>query len=117
MSDVTATLGLPSGTRACLFDLDGVLTQTARVHAAAWKEMFDAYLRDRSRRTGEPFVPFDADLDYTRHVDGKLRLDGARSFLASRGIVAEEEVVRDLARRKDERLLELLQESAVDTYD
>ena len=54
-----ATLGLPSGTRACLFDLDGVLTQTAKLHAAAWKEMFDDYLRERAQRTGEPFVPFE----------------------------------------------------------
>jgi len=57
-------LGFPEGIRACLFDLDGVLTRTAVVHAAAWKEMFDRYLRERSERTGEPFVPFDAGADY-----------------------------------------------------
>ncbi|MGN6172855.1 MAG: hypothetical protein ACTHPS_07875, partial [Streptosporangiaceae bacterium] len=79
-------LGLPDGTRACLFDLDGVLTKTAVVHNAAWKEMFDAYLRERSRRTGEPFVPFDPGRDYDEYVDGKPRADGTRSFLASRGI-------------------------------
>src|SRR5439155_2248425 len=79
-------LGLPGRIRACLFDLDGVLTQTARVHAAAWKEMFDAFLRERAAKTGEPFVPFDPVADYNQYVDGKPRYDGVRSFLASRGI-------------------------------
>ena len=79
-------LGLPDATRACLFDLDGVLTDTASVHAAAWKQMFDDYLRARARRTGEPFVPFDVKTDYGPYVDGKPRLDGTRGFLASRGI-------------------------------
>ena len=63
MLDEAQRLGLPSRTRACLFDLDGVLTQTARVHAAAWKEMFDAFLRERAARTGEPFVFFDPVAD------------------------------------------------------
>ena len=113
------TLGLPSGTRACLFDLDGVLTQTAKLHAVAWKQMFDCYLRERSQGiggTGEPFVPFEL-ADYTRYVDGKLRLDGARSFLAARGIVAPEEAIEDLARRKDELLVELLRKKHVETYE
>jgi beta-phosphoglucomutase-like phosphatase (HAD superfamily) len=79
-------LGLPSEIRACLFDLDGVLTQTARVHAAAWKEMFDAFLRNRVEATGRAFEPFDAERDYHEYVDGKLRYDGVRSFLDSRGI-------------------------------
>ena len=79
-------LGLPDAARACLFDLDGVITRTAAVHARAWKEMFDAFLRERSERTGEPFVPFDPRADYDRYVDGKPRADGTRSFLASRGI-------------------------------
>ena len=79
-------LGLPNGVRTCLFDLDGVLTKTAAVHAAAWKEMFDAYLRQRAARDGEEFVPFDSDADYDEYVDGKPRYDGVRSFLASRGI-------------------------------
>src|SRR3954453_20926143 len=79
-------LGLPDGTRACLFDLDGVLTDTASVHAAAWKQMFDDYLRARAERTGEPFEPFDVKSDYGPYVDGKPRLDGTRGFLASRGI-------------------------------
>ena len=83
-------LGLPDGITACLFDLDGVLTRTATVHAAAWKEMFDEYLRRRADETGEPFVPFDIHADYGRYVDGKKRADGVRSFLASRGITLPE---------------------------
>ena len=83
-------LGLPEGIRACLFDLDGVLTRTAVVHAAAWKEMFDDYLRQRTEETGQPFVPFDVHTDYDRYVDGKKRADGVRSFLASRGITLPE---------------------------
>jgi beta-phosphoglucomutase family hydrolase len=79
-------LGLPDGTRACLFDLDGVLTDTASVHAAAWKQMFDDYLRARSERDGTPFVPFDVTTDYGPYVDGKPRLAGTDSFLRSRGI-------------------------------
>jgi len=79
-------LGLPDSIRGCLFDLDGVLTKTAKVHAAAWKEMFDGFLSERARRTGQPFVPFDPVTDYDEYVDGKPRADGTRSFLASRGI-------------------------------
>lgn len=71
---------------AVLFDLDGVLTQTARVHAAAWKKLFDGFLERRLAATGEPFVPFDIDSDYPRHVDGKPRYDGVAAFLESRGI-------------------------------
>jgi beta-phosphoglucomutase family hydrolase len=110
------TLGLPSGTRACLFDLDGVLTQTAKLHAKAWKQMFDSSLRERSQRTGEPFVPFSAD-DYARYVDGKLRVDGARAFLVSRGIHLPEEEVAELARRKDALFVDLLHREPVETYD
>jgi len=79
-------LGLPDGTRACLFDLDGVLTDTASVHAAAWKQMFDDFLRARSERDGTEFVPFDVKADYGPYVDGKPRLAGTDSFLRSRGI-------------------------------
>jgi beta-phosphoglucomutase family hydrolase len=79
-------LGIPDRIRACLFDLDGVLTQTAVVHAAAWKEMFDDFLRQRAQQTGQPFVPFDPVADYDKYVDGKPRADGTRSFLQSRGI-------------------------------
>jgi beta-phosphoglucomutase family hydrolase len=79
-------LGLPDGIRGCLFDLDGVLTQTAAVHDAAWQEMFDKFLQDRAEATGEPFVPFDPVRDYDDYVDGKPRRAGTESFLASRGI-------------------------------
>src|SRR5918999_833941 len=74
-------LKLPPGITACLFDLDGVLTQTAKLHAAAWKQMFDDFLRERAERTGEPFEPFEP-ADYDRYVDGRPRLDGVRNFLA-----------------------------------
>ncbi|MFW6690665.1 HAD family hydrolase [Streptomyces sp. MAR4 CNX-425] len=77
------TLGLPAAIRTCLFDLDGVITDTASVHAAVWKEAFDAFLR---RRDGEELRPFDADSDYRDFVDGRPRADGVRCFLASRGI-------------------------------
>src|SRR5947199_7376863 len=76
-------LGLPDDVQTCLFDLDGVLTQTAKVHAAAWKQMFDDYLRARE---GEQFEPFDPVPDYDEYVDGKPRCDGVRSFLESRNI-------------------------------
>ncbi len=71
---------------AVLFDLDGVLTKTASVHAAAWKRLFDDFLARRTASTGEPFVPFDILQDYRRYVDGKPRYDGVASFLKSRGI-------------------------------
>jgi beta-phosphoglucomutase family hydrolase len=79
-------LGLPAGIRVCLFDLDGVLTDTAAVHAAAWKEMFDEFLREYARRHGIPFVPFDAREEYDAYVDGKPRANGVRDFLTARGI-------------------------------
>src|SRR5581483_9723483 len=84
-----AVLGLPEAVRACLFDLDGVLTRTAVVHAAAWKRMFDDYLSRRAQRTGAAFAPFTQD-DYDRYVDGMPRVDGVRTFLASRRIVLPE---------------------------
>ena len=77
---------LPRPVQACLFDLDGVLTDTASVHAAAWKEMFDKFLQAWSAQHGQPFVPFDPVKDYDTYVDGKPRADGTRSFLKSRGI-------------------------------
>jgi beta-phosphoglucomutase family hydrolase len=119
-------VGLPTGIRACLFDLDGVLTQTARVHAKAWKEMFDAFLRERSSRTGQPFAPFDTGADYAQYVDGKPRYDGVRSFLASRGIELPEgdpgdppsaETVCGLGNRKNELVLALLRRDGVQVYD
>jgi beta-phosphoglucomutase family hydrolase len=79
-------LGLPEGIRGCLFDMDGVLTETASVHDAAWKEAFDSFLRARAQSTGEPFVAFDPVHDYEEYVDGKPREEGTESFLASRGI-------------------------------
>ena len=78
--------GLPDGVSACLFDMDGVVTQTATLHDAAWEEMFDEFLGDYATRTGTQFVPFDPHHDYDTYVDGKPRLDGTRSFLESRGI-------------------------------
>ena len=118
-------LGLPPGTRACLFDLDGVLTDTASVHGAAWKQMFDEYLRERAQRTGEPFTPFDIHADYGPYVDGKPRLDGTRSFLASRGITLPDgdpsdgpdaETVTGLATRKNELVNEKIRTDGVDVY-
>jgi beta-phosphoglucomutase family hydrolase len=110
-------LGLPDLIKACLFDLDGVLTQTARVHDAAWKEMFDAYLDERSERTGEAFVPFDPVVDYDEYVDGKARYDGVRSFLESRGIDADESTIRMLGDRKNTLVLELIERDGVLPYD
>ncbi|HZR12230.1 MAG TPA: beta-phosphoglucomutase family hydrolase [Acidimicrobiia bacterium] len=118
-------LGLPDGVRACLFDLDGVLTETATIHAAAWKAMFDAYLHQRAERTGEPFVPFDEKEDYDRYVDGKPRADGTRSFLASRGIrlpdgspadPPDAETVYGLGTRKNELVLRMIHERGVEPY-
>jgi beta-phosphoglucomutase family hydrolase len=119
-------LGLPNGVRACLFDLDGVLTETATVHAAAWKEMFDDYLRERAARTGEEFVPFDPVADYGEYVDGKPRSDGVRSFLASRGIELPEgdaddppaaETISGLGKRKNEIVLRKIREEGVEAYE
>jgi beta-phosphoglucomutase family hydrolase len=105
-------LGLPDGTRACLFDLDGVLTQTAKVHAAAWKQMFDDYLRSRD----EPFREFTQD-DYEDYVDGMPREDGVRSFLKSRGIELEPAAVTELANRKNDLVQRLIHERGVEVYE
>ena len=119
-------IGLPDSVRACLFDLDGVLTKTATIHAAAWKEMFDDYLRERATRTGEEFVPFDPIADYDRYVDGKPRYDGVRSFLAARGIELPEggpeaapgsETVRGLGDRKNKLVLQMIRERGVEVYE
>ncbi len=119
-------LGLPETIRAGLFDLDGVITRTATVHAAAWKEMFDAFLRDRAAATGEPFVAFDPVEDYGLYVDGKPRADGVRSFLASRGISLPEgdrddppgaETVNGLGNRKNELVLRLIREKGVEVFE
>ena len=114
-------LGLPDAVKACLFDLDGVLTKTAKVHAAAWKEMFDAFLRERAERTGEPFVPFDAAADYDAYVDGKPRDDGVRLVPGlARNPAAEggrsddppdAETVDGLGNRKNDIVLRMIHET------
>jgi beta-phosphoglucomutase family hydrolase len=103
-------IGLPDTVEGCLFDLDGVLTATAKVHAAAWKQMFDEFLSGRGER------PFDEHHDYDEYVDGKPRLDGVRSFLASRGIELPESEVDALGNRKNELFLRTLREEGVDVY-
>jgi beta-phosphoglucomutase family hydrolase len=110
-------LGLPPGIRACLFDLDGVLTRTEIVHAAAWKEIFDAFLRARAEADGTAFVPFDADVEYRAYVDGKRRRDGVRSFLAARGIELPEEEAAALAKAKDARVLAVVRRNGVERYE
>jgi beta-phosphoglucomutase family hydrolase len=119
-------LGLPDTVRACLFDLDGVLTDTASVHKKAWKTMFDAYLRERAERTGEPFVEFDIATDYLTYIDGKKREDGVRSFLSARGITLPEgdpdddpstETVSGLGNRKNELFHETIREDGVLVFD
>ncbi|MCI3150693.1 beta-phosphoglucomutase family hydrolase [Streptomyces sp. GB4-14] len=115
-------LGLPEDIEACLFDLDGVVTNTAVVHAAAWKEMFDAFLRERD---GEHFAPFTA-ADYDAYVDGRPRADGVRTFLASRGVELPEggpddppaaATVHGLGNRKNELLLARIRTDGVEPYD
>jgi beta-phosphoglucomutase family hydrolase len=110
-------LDLPEGITTCLFDLDGVLTQTAKVHARAWKEMFDDFLRDWYERQGEPFREFDRGEDYDRYVDGKPRLDGVRSFLQSRAIELDAAEVERLGLRKNDLVLELIRSDGVDAYE
>ena len=119
-------IGLPDGIRCCLFDLDGVLTKTAKVHDAAWKEMFDSFLRERAESTGQPFVPFDPVKDYDEYVDGKPRADGTRSFLQSRGIELPEgspddppdaQTVNGLGNRKNVILLKRIKEDGVEAYE
>jgi beta-phosphoglucomutase family hydrolase len=110
---------------ACLFDLDGVLTQTALVHNAAWKQTFDAFLQKWSEQHGQPFVPFDSGPDYHDYVDGRPRADGVRTFLTSRGITLPEgtaddgpdaETVNGIGNRKNELVLQKIKEGAVQVY-
>jgi beta-phosphoglucomutase family hydrolase len=120
------SLGLLPTIAACLFDLDGVLTKTAVVHAAAWKAMFDAYLKQGAEKTGEPFRPFDEVADYDEYVDGKPREDGVRSMLASRHITLPEgakddppeaETIHGLGNRKDQLFLRLIRTNGVEAYE
>lgn len=97
--------------------MDGVLTRTSKIHAAAWKRAFDEYLRERASNDDKTFIPFDVIHDYAEYVDGKLRFDGARSFLVSRGIRLPDEKVREIARKKDDCLLDLLEHEQVETYE
>ncbi|WP_433182772.1 HAD family hydrolase [Actinoallomurus sp. CA-150999] len=115
-------LGLPDGVTALLFDMDGVLTRTATVHAAAWKEMFDEFLRERE---GPSYRPFDPVKEYDEYVDGKRREDGTRSFLESRGITLPEgsphdppgaPTIQGLGKRKNDLVLRRLAEDGVEVY-
>jgi len=111
---------------AALFDLDGVVTDTASVHATCWKQMFDEYLRKRASQRGEAFRPFDLDTDYRLYVDGKPRFDGVRDFLASRSIQlpegspddpAEIETVCGLGNHKDDLVNNVIADVGVETYE
>ncbi|HEY2441630.1 MAG TPA: beta-phosphoglucomutase family hydrolase [Streptosporangiaceae bacterium] len=119
-------LGLPDTTLACLFDLDGVVTKTALVHAAAWKAMFDEFLREWADQTGTEFVPFDKTREYDQYVEGKPRLDGTRSFLQARGIDLPEgdpsdpptaHTINGLSNRKNALVLEMIAKNGVEVYD
>jgi len=119
-------LGLPAGISACLFDLDGVLTDTASVHRKAWKAMFDDFLRQWTEHSGTKFVAFDADADYFTYVDGKTREDGVRSFLASRDIKLPEgdpddgptaQTVSGLGNRKNKTFLHSVDTDGVKVFE
>ena len=114
-----------SGFDAAIFDLDGVITKTAAVHAAAWKHLFDDYLRTHAEQTEESFQPFDPIGDYCTYVDGKPRYDGVTSFLASRGITLphgdpsdppEYETICGLGNRKNVQFLKALHENGVEVF-
>jgi beta-phosphoglucomutase family hydrolase len=118
--------GLPEPVRAYLFDMDGVLTQTAAIHAAAWKQMFDEFLASWSEKTGVHADPFDSVKDYDRYVDGRVRADGTRTFLQSRGISIPEgepddppdrQTIYGLGRRKNEIFLGLAAKDGVTVFD
>ena len=119
-------LGLPERVRACLFDLDGVLTDTAAVHNLAWTDMFNEFLRARAKRRSEEFVPFDPIRDYEMCVDGKPRADGVRDFLASRGVELPEgepndppgaETVHGLGNRKNQALLRRINADGIAAFE
>jgi beta-phosphoglucomutase family hydrolase len=111
---------------AFIFDLDGVVTQTASLHAHAWQRLFDEFLGERAKQTGAAFVPFDPEADYRRYVDGKSRLDGILSFFAARGIDVpvgeprdppERATAHGLASRKDRYFAALLVREGVQVFD
>ena len=106
LTKVAPTLGLPAHISACLFDLDGVITQTAKVHAQAWKQTFDEFR-----------IPFEIVPDYADYVDGKPRADGVQSVLTARGIEATPELVADIASKKDQHFLDLIHRDGVETYE
>jgi beta-phosphoglucomutase family hydrolase len=108
-----AMLGLPDGVTALLFDLDGVLTDTASVHQKCWKDMFDDFLRERD---GDGFQEF-TSRDYERYVDGKPRYDGVRSFLEARGIEPDEDLVKTLGDRKNDAVQRAIREDGVKVYE
>jgi beta-phosphoglucomutase family hydrolase len=119
-------LGLRDGITALLFDLDGVLTKTADVHAAAWKEMFDAVLAEHASDSAVDSRPFDPKADYHQYVDGKPRYDGVRDFLASRGLhppegtsadTAADETIIGLGNRKNDVVQEIIRTKGVDPYE
>jgi beta-phosphoglucomutase family hydrolase len=116
MGDISRMLKVPDGIKACLFDLDGVITQTAKLHSAAWKQMFDEFLRERAERTGEPFEEFTPQ-DYDRYVDGRPRLDGVRTFLDSRGIEQDADLVTRLGDRKNDLVLRLIRDQGAEVYE
>ncbi|HEY9333523.1 MAG TPA: HAD family hydrolase, partial [Kribbella sp.] len=119
-------LGLPDRIKVGLFDLDGVLTDTAAVHAAAWKEMFDKFLQQDAEENGKPYVPFDPRAEYDQYVDGKPRVDGVRDFLASRDIVLPEGTnddpataltVNGLGNRKNEAVRHRIRTQGVQVFE
>ena len=109
---------------AAIFDMDGVITDTARTHAASWKKMFDEYLETRAAKLGEKFVPFDIDTDYNRYIDGKPRFDGVKSFLQSRGISLpmgnpddiDQGTIYGLGNRKNRYFLDVLKKEKIEVY-
>lgn len=122
---MVGALGVPDSTRGLLFDLDGVLTQTAKQHAAAWKRMFDDFLAQRAQDTGEPFVAFDSGADYDTYVDGRPRLAGTQAFLESRHIELPTGTPQDppgtptvhgLSNRKNDLILDLIRTQGVTVY-
>jgi beta-phosphoglucomutase-like phosphatase (HAD superfamily) len=106
-------LGLPPATAVCIFDLDGVLTDSGLLHAWAWGEVFDPFLLELSERTGQHFVPFDRDADYRGYIDGRSRLEGIHAFLESRGIHVAARTAWALATRKGETTARALQQRGV----